>query len=341
MSKESPRLEVINGQNTNNRYLETKKLRPITLPRFREAIDTAWGNPWDAKKAGIQEDLNDWDFRLSSEEKNLVSRILIGGFVTAEAIIGDHWTKIAQDPNLPIEVIMLAKIFSAQECNHAIAYDLLESSLNIESSDISKEIAALNKLNKAKNVLDKEDMVVSLAVFAAGYEGISLMSSFALLESFSTRGLLNGMKRIMSWSRNDELLHSAMGIELFHYYVHNFGISDGQVDQIISELEIIIANEHKFIDWCFNWQNLPGIPTSEIHQLIDWLGEKALYNLGLSKNETTIKPIDGTILSYFQTLLLTGTYVDFFQGHNGENYTSGNKARLNEESISTEFLASL
>lgn len=329
----------MHGNKTVADFIKSRaKLRPVTLPRFSQAWTVAWENSWSPSKAGVSEDVNDWLFNLTANEKRIVARVISGGFVAVEAIVGDHWIKISNDISLPIEVTMLARLFSAQECNHALGYDMLSSTLDIDTLDLENEFQAYSKLYYAKTQ-HYSDLVVSTAIFAGALECVSLMSSFALLESFSTTGRLNAMKRIMSWSRNDELLHGAMGIELFHYLVQEGGLTDPQVDSIYEGFDNVVNNEILFIDWCFEDNQLDWISKSDLHDLTFSLANKSLHNLGLTERYVTKN--ENELLDYFNAIQCTGTYVDFFRGHNGENYTVSNHQRLENEILETCFLSEL
>lgn len=64
-----------------------------------------------------------------------------------------------------------------------------------------------------------EHMASCVALFSAFIEGMQLYSSFAMLLSFSRRGLMKGMGTVVQWSMADETLHSATMIEILNDFV--------------------------------------------------------------------------------------------------------------------------
>lgn len=212
---------------------------------------------WVEEEIAMASDLNDWNFKLTAPEKNLIGNIL-KGFTQMEVLVGDYWRNVAEWFPKP-EICQMAACMSYFETIHQNAYDLLNATLGlndynafIHEEEIKNKIDALIDTKSDSNL----DKLVSLAVFSAFTEGVSIFSSFAILLSFQTRNLLKSVGQIVTFSVRDESLHSKAGIKLFNVFKDELKLTPEQVNEVATKIQeaakLVYELECNYIDTCFS-----------------------------------------------------------------------------------------
>lgn len=183
---------------------------PFHYPKAYEYWELQQQSHWLASEISMAGDINDWRVNLTPGEKNLVGNIL-KSFTQTEVFVQDYWAgKVLRWFKHP-EIQMLAATFASFESIHAVSYALLNQSLGLEDfSAFLHEPTAKAKIDRLINVKgkSKRDIALSLAVFSAFNEGVSLFSSFAILLNFSRFNKLKGVGQIISFSIKDECYSS-------------------------------------------------------------------------------------------------------------------------------------
>jgi ribonucleoside-diphosphate reductase beta chain len=239
--------------------------RPFQYPNVYDLGIKQRNAFWLETNIPMAKDVNDWKQRLTPEEKNLVGNVL-KGFTQMEVLVGDYWRKVAEWFPHP-EIALAATTMSFFETIHQTAYDLLNSTLDLNDYEgFIQEPEIKEKIEMLMDVKNEDDYEIlsSLAIFSAFVEGVSIFSSFAILLSFQSRDLLNGVGKIIAYSVRDESHHSKTGIELYRIFKKELEEKDSDFEEqfvftkntIVYAAKLIVELEKAYIDKCFEMGNV-------------------------------------------------------------------------------------
>lgn len=172
---------------------------------------------WLHTEISMQKDIKEWAEVLTEAERHLTKLVLLA-FTQSEVAIEDYWSNMPASWFPKYEIVEMCRAFSYFESLHATAYSYLNESLDLldfkeflREPTMSKRFELL--INTKADYTPEElkvshearcDIAKSMAVFSAFGEGVALYSSFAILYSFSLRGLLQGIAQQMKYSVRDE-----------------------------------------------------------------------------------------------------------------------------------------
>jgi ribonucleoside-diphosphate reductase beta chain len=288
--------------------------------RYQEAYDY-WlkqqQSHWLHTEINLSSDITDWKLNLTEVEKEVIGGVL-KGFTQLEVLIGDYWSnKIARRFKHP-EIQMMAATFSSFEGIHARSYSILNESLHLD--DFEAFLYEPTTKAKLDNLMTKDgktrkDIAISLAVFSAFAEGVSLFSSFAILLNFSRFNKMKGMGQIISFSIRDESLHSEAGCWLFRKFVEEYPevLTDEVKKEIYEAARIAVQLEDDFIDKVFEKGTVEGLDPKDLKQFIRHRANVKLSDLGLKANWKNVdKEAVARISSWFDILSSGVEQQDFF-----------------------------
>jgi ribonucleoside-diphosphate reductase beta chain len=186
-------------------------------------------------------------------------------FTTFEIWVGNYWIDVVYKYFKQYEIRQLATAIADIEWVHGLSYDLVNDAFGLSTEEfylsylddpqMTKRIQMLkdqiNITNKNNSV---RDILISLAVFSAFTEGVSLYSQFALLVRYAKFGKLIKIKSIITASNRDEALHSSAGIWLFKTLLKEseYTIEDIQ-DEILESAKAICELEYANVDEMFRY----------------------------------------------------------------------------------------
>jgi ribonucleoside-diphosphate reductase beta chain len=301
--------------------------KPFQFPEYYNIWKKAHQSHWIADEVSMASDINDWKTVLTDGEKQLIGNIL-KGFTQSEIFIEDYWASfIAKKFKIP-EIQMMAHTFAAFESIHADGYDKLNSSLGLDDYEAflhePETKAKIDRLMSAKGKTISE-IARSIAVFSAFNEGVNLFSSFAILLNFTRFNKMKGMGQIISWSINDEQLHSQAGCMLFNQIIKdNTDIwTDELKKEIYDAARLTIELEDNFIDKAFEFGDVEGLSKHQMKNFIRHRANEKLQEIGLKSNWKNLdkKAIDD--MQWFNVLSTGATHFDFFAGRDGSAYSKG------------------
>ena len=173
------------------------------------------------------------------------------------------------------------------------------------------------------NGKDKTSIARSLAIFSAFSEGVNLFSSFAILLNFTRFNKMKGMGQIISWSINDEQLHSKAGCMLFNQLIQeNPEIwTDELKKELYDSARLTVSLEDDFIDKAFELGDVEGLTKNHMKQFIRHRANQKLQEIGLKSNW---KNLDKKLLDemqWFDVLSQGASLHDFFAGKDGGSYS--------------------
>ena len=306
---------------------------PLLEARQRvKPVEYQWA--WEANRAAIRSrwdhedgitwtgDLKDWK-AISERDRRAISGIL-KGFTLIENVVGCYWGEVAYGFHIP-EIAAMARTFSAQEVVHLLAYQALEDNLGIDSYDAFMQDEVAQK--KLEDLMDFKlgNMPLCLAVFSGAVEGVSLFSSFAVLQSYCLDGKFNAMRQILSWSMADENLHSQNGIKLYKTLLSEYPDKVPSFDMIEKGFRLVVANELRFIEQIFAEGDLPNITEDEtIAYIISRANSRFKQLTGKYLYTDVSKELAQKVESWMEPLSGSGaTTNDFFSAsRNGTSYST-------------------
>lgn len=326
------------SKNQNNTHMTSSQLiqgRQTYKPFLYEQAYQYWmqqqNSHWLAQEVSMTSDIQDWKLVLSESEKKIIGGVL-KGFIQTELLVNDYWSrKVAAWFPHP-EIAMMATTFGAWETIHAAGYAHLNDTLGIHDYDaFLYEPTAKAKLdhlveigNDANTTL--EEKALSLAVFSAFTEGVSLFSSFAMLLNFSRFNKLKGVAQIISWSILDESLHSTAGCWLFRELINENPdlLTDDLKKKIYEAARVTVALEDDFIDMVFDeTDGVEGLSKQDMKTFIRNRANTKLGDLGLKKNWKNIDQEALKRMEWFDFLASGQQHHDFFAGKSA-GYAKGN-----------------
>jgi len=271
---------------------------------------------WLHSEISLSSDIQDWNFKLNSSEKNLIGMTL-KGFTQTEIIVEEYWSnKVAKFFPKP-EIVMASICMANIESIHIKAYSYLNESLGIEDYEaFLYEPTAKAKIDRLMNMegKKKEDIAKSLAVFSAFTEGVSLFSSFAILISFSKRNLLKGVGQIIAFSVRDESLHSNFGCYLFRTFMaENPEIfTDELKSEIYQAGRDTFELESSFIDKAFELGDIEGLTSYDLKNFIKNRINVKLGDIGFKANYEDIDMDSLKRMEWFDYMTVGVAHDDFF-----------------------------
>jgi len=269
---------------------ERSYYKPFQYPWAFEAYDMQQKMHWLPSEVSLAEDVRDWNERLTSEEKNLITQILKfftqGDVDIAQAYLDNYIPKFK-----PPEIRMMLSAIATSEANHAHSYSLLNDTIGLPDSEYKafQEYKAMADKhdylfnNKGEGV---EGLARELAVFSAFGEGLQLFASFIMLLNFQRFGKMKGMCQIVTWSIRDESHHVENMIKLFHSLIdENKHIWNDDFKKTLYDIcRDMVMLEDKFIDLAFEQGGVEGLEPDQVKQYIRHIADRRLLQLGLKPN---------------------------------------------------------
>jgi len=316
--------------------------KPFEYPKAYDFWLTQNQSFWLHTEINMDKDIDDWRFLLTDDEKLIIGNIL-KSFVQSEVLIGEYWRSVARIFTKP-EIAMMSATFSGFETIHIASYAYLNETLGLtDFQAFLQDQKAMERLDRLQEMpvpftsfhkkgtdLYDEDYynwrkrtALSLAVFSAFGEGVALYSAFAVLLSFSVRGMMKGVGEIIEFSNRDEALHSRAGIWLFNELIkENTDIQDIKKD-IYEAARMTVKAEDGFIDSVFEGRSLPNCTAYDLKQFIRQRANDQLIAIGLKRNWKNVDKAALERMSWFGYVTAADNHADFFSGRVTEYGKSG------------------
>lgn len=284
---------MIGEKNMSNLLERRTVYKPFNYSWAYEAFKQQNKIHWLPEEVPLREDIRDWNSKLSSEEKNLLSQLFRfftqGDIAVAEGYLHKYIPIFGHQP----ELAMMMSSFANMEAIHIDAYSLLIETVGMP--DVEYQAFRNYEQMKAKydyleNTLvdksDKRSIAKSLAIYSAFTEGLQLFSSFAILLNFPRQNKMKGMGQIVNWSQRDESLHLECMIKLFNAFIdENREIwTDDFKKEIYQACRDCVELEDNFIDLVFEQGGISGLDPQEVKKYIRYIADRRLLQLRLKPN---------------------------------------------------------
>ena len=242
---------------------------------------------WLATEIPMMEDVNDWNNKLTADEKTFLThifRFFTQGDIDVAGAYVNNYLPVFKAP----EVRMMLCSFAAREAIHIHAYSHLIETLGMPETTYSEfleyeEMKAKHDYIESFIAQDDHSVAQQIAVFSAFTEGMQLFSSFIMLLNFTRFGKMKGMGQQITYSIADESHHCDNMIKLFREFVkENKHIwTDELKRQLYTIAEKMVDLEDKFIDLAFGVTAHEGLTPEEMKQYIRYIADRRLISLGL------------------------------------------------------------
>jgi len=273
---------------------------------------------WLHTEINMQKDIKDWALELDEVERLTIGEIL-KGFAQTETAVEDYWSGYIPAWFPVPEIKMMAVTFAAFETIHATAYSYLNDTLGLDDFDaFMDDEATMERLDQLINIPEQStpfQKAVSLAVFSAFAEGVSLFSQFAILLSFRQKNLLTGIGQQMIFSCRDESLHSEAGCKLFREYINEEFAEDdinGIKLAIGDASALFLKKEYDYIDSIFRHGELETISKDQIKNFLRDRMNRKLIELGITHIKYEVDEELSKQMEWFYLTISGEQQTDFF-----------------------------
>lgn len=265
---------------------------PIQHPDIWQAYKTAESMFWTAEEIDLSQDQNDWENKLTDNERYYVENIL-AFFAASDGIVNENlaenFVKEVQYPEAKFYYgfqIMMENI-------HSETYSLL---IDTYVKDHAKRDRLFNALERVPAVKKKGEWALKwissphfaerLIAFAA-VEGIFFSASFAGIYWLKKRGLMPGLTFSNELISRDEGLHCEFACLLYNDHIVN-KLPESRVREILMDA---VEIEKEFVT-----DSLPvsliGMNAELMCQYIEFVADFWMTRLGYPKIYNTKNPLD-------------------------------------------------
>ena len=272
---------------------------------------------WTAEEIDLGTDLNDWENKLSDDERFFVKHVL-AFFAASDGIVNENLAE-----NFVAEVQYTeAKFFYgfqiAMENIHSETYSLLIDTYIKDSAEKTKLFNAIDTMDCVKKKadwalswIDNGSFAERLIAFAA-VEGIFFSGSFCSIFWLKKRGLMPGLSFSNELISRDEGMHCDFACLLYNDHVVN-KLPKETVTKIIADA---VEIEKEFVS-----DSLPvsliGMNAKLMMQYIEFVADRLLTELGCEKLYTSDNPFD-----FMEMIRLQGK-TNFFEKRVAEYQKAG------------------
>ncbi len=264
---------------------------PIEYPDLWNFYKKAVATFWTVEEIDLANDMKDWE-RLSDGERHFVSHVL-AFFAASDGIVNE---------NLAINFINEVQVSEAKsfygfqvmmENIHSEMYSLLIETLIKNPEEKHKLFNALEtvpcvqkKGEWAIRWINSDSFAERLIAFAA-VEGIFFSGSFCSIYWLKKRGLMPGLAKSNEFISRDEGLHCDFACYLYKNYITE-KLSDERILEIITDA---VAIEQEFVTDALP-VDLIGMNSRLMNQYIEFVADRLLVSLGVSKHYGSANPFD-------------------------------------------------
>lgn len=275
---------------------------------------------WTAEEIDLEQDVIDWDNKLTNDEKYFIKHIL-AFFAASDGIVNENLAE-----NFVSEVQYTeAKFFYGfqlmMENIHSEVYSLLIDTYirnENEKNDLFRAIeifpAIKKKADWALKWVESDSFAERLIAFSA-VEGIFFSGSFCSIFWMKKRGLLPGLTFSNELINRDEGLHSDFAVYLHENHIVN-KVSKERISEILVDA---LKIEREFIT-----ESLPvsliGMNSTLMTQYLEFVTDRLLVEYGCDKVYNSTNPFD-----FMEMISLEGK-TNFFEKRVSEYQKAGVKS---------------
>lgn len=299
-------------QETNDRFV----IFPIKHKEIWAMYKQAEASFWTAEEIDLQQDMNDWENKLTKDERHFIKHVL-AFFAASDGIVNENLAiNFLNEVQYP-EARCFYGFQIAIENIHAETYSLLIDTYikdNKEKDFLFNAIENLpcvaKKADWAMKWIENGNFAQRLVAFAA-VEGIFFSGSFCSIFWLKKRGLMPGLAFSNELISRDEGLHCDFACMLYNQLQNKLTVEE--VTAIISEA---VEYEKEFVTDAIPVA-LIGMNAKLMCQYIEFVADRLLGELGCPKVYNATNPFD-----FMEMISLEGK-TNFFEKRVSEYQKAG------------------
>lgn len=296
--------------------------KPDLYPWAKQFIDAIWQGFWTPDEFNFRSDYSQFKTDLSEEEREIIVKTL-SAIGQIEVAVKTFWAKLGD--NLPHPSIRdLGFAMANSEVIHNLAYEKLLDVLqlthvfeqNLNEEVIRGRVNYLRKyLNKAYKNDAKKQYIYAIALFTLFVENVSLFSQFYIIMHFNrNRAVLKDCAQQVQYTRNEEMLHSQVGIKIINTLREEYPeLFDAELQERIQHecLESLKA-ESKVIDWIMGSYTTPGLDAKILKAFIAKRMKESIDQIGFDSSAIVYDEELAKKTVWFDEELYGTNMTDFF-----------------------------
>ncbi len=283
MSKVEPIL-----QENKNRFV----IFPIKHHDIWEWYKKMEASFWTAEEIDLSQDLNDWNNKLSNDEKYFIKHIL-AFFAASDGIVNENLAENFVNEVQYAEAKFFYGFQIMMENIHSETYSLLIDTYVKDEAEKDQLFNAIEvfpaikkKADWAIKWIESDSFAERLIAFAA-VEGIFFSGAFCSIFWLKKRGLMPGLTFSNELISRDEGVHSDFAVHLHNHHLVN-KVPKARIREIIVEA---LRIEREFVT-----ESLPvsliGMNAGLMTQYLEFVTDRLLVELGCDREYNTSNPFD-------------------------------------------------
>jgi len=247
---------------------------------------------WTAEEIDLHQDLNDWNNKLSEEEKYFVKHIL-AFFAASDGIVNENLAENFVNEVQYAEAKFFYGFQIMMENIHSETYSLLIDTYVKDEAEKDQLFRALDvfpaikkKADWALKWIESDSFAERLIAFAA-VEGIFFSGAFCSIFWLKKRGLMPGLTFSNELISRDEGVHCDFAVHLHNHHLVNKVSKERITEILVDALNI----EREFIT-----ESLPvsliGMNSVLMTQYLEFVTDRLLVELGCDRVYNGTNPFD-------------------------------------------------
>ncbi|KAG0223255.1 Ribonucleotide-diphosphate reductase (RNR), small subunit [Actinomortierella wolfii] len=268
-------------------------LFPIKFHEVWQMYKKAEASFWTAEEVDLSKDMNDWENKLTKDEKYFISHIL-AFFAASDGIVNENLLeRFSNEVQIP-EARCFYGFQIMIENIHSEMYSLLIDTYVKDTAQRDHLFDAIDTIPCIRKkaawamrwISDQNSTFAERLVAFAAVEGIFFSGAFASIFWLKKRGLMPGLTFSNELISRDEGLHTDFACLLFSLLRHR--PDPKRVNAIITEA---VAIEQEFLTDALPVK-LIGMNAQLMSQYIEFVADRLLVALGNSKHYNVENPFD-------------------------------------------------
>ncbi|RKS99150.1 ribonucleotide-diphosphate reductase subunit beta [Flavobacterium sp. 123] len=272
---------------------------------------------WTAEEIDLSQDLNDWNNKLSDDERYFIKHIL-AFFAASDGIVNENLAENFVNEVQYAEAKFFYGFQIMMENIHSETYSLLIDTYVKDETEKTELFTAIDvfpaikkKAEWALKWIESDSFAERLIAFAA-VEGIFFSGSFCSIFWLKKRGLMPGLTFSNELISRDEGVHCDFAVHLHNHHLINKVPKDRIKEIIVNALDI----EREFITESIP-VSLIGMNATLMTQYLEFVTDRLLVELGCDRVYNTANPFD------FMDMISLQGKTNFFEKKVGEYQKSG------------------
>ncbi|HEY6142397.1 MAG TPA: ribonucleotide-diphosphate reductase subunit beta [Flavobacterium sp.] len=275
-------------QENKNRFV----IFPIKHQDIWEFYKSMEASFWTAEEIDLSQDLNDWNNKLSEDEKYFVKHIL-AFFAASDGIVNENLAENFVNEVQYAEAKFFYGFQIMMENIHSETYSLLIDTYVKDEAEKTQLFTAIDvfpaikkKAEWALKWIESDSFAERLIAFAA-VEGIFFSGSFCSIFWLKKRGLMPGLTFSNELISRDEGVHCDFAVHLHNHHLVN-KVPKARIREIIVDALNI---EREFITESIP-VSLIGMNATLMTQYLEFVTDRLLVELECDREYNTPNPFD-------------------------------------------------